>query len=295
MRSRHFIATISILIGTLVGLMTSGTVPIASAAPSGYKIPFFGKSVITNGPGEGLHTGRSAEAIDYTPGNGWWSLVAATQAGTVVYSKDLATDFGKVIVIKHTDSNTYSYYAHLSSRSVSLGATVSRGQTIGIVGNSGCGTCGTHLHFESRTGVVEPVTDYNLYNTGAAAYARDIKGNGWFPWYPNANRNSGLVVYSTNYPSGSCTGAPSDLTVIWPKPSEISGGPYIAGFSYEFSTSVTTVPDTTIDGNLEDGTAHTNVSIGINWYFHLRVKDTNGNWSAADYHTVHAGSYCRPR
>ena len=70
-----------------------------------------------------------------------------------------------------------------------------------------------------------------MYNTGAADWVRDIKGNGWFPWYPNADRNSGLVAYSPGYPSGECNST-GVLTVIWPKPSEISGGPYIDGFSY---------------------------------------------------------------
>jgi hypothetical protein len=281
----------------LIGLAMSSAVPVATAAPSGYKIPFFGKSVITNGSGEGLHTGRSAEAIDYTP-RGGWSYIAATQAGTVVFSRNLTGGFGGVIVIRHSSGN-YSYYAHLSQRNVVENAVVSRGQTIGVVGNTGCGgpplNCGVHLHFESRTGVVEPVTETNLYNTGNADWVRDIKGNGWFPWYPNAARNSGLVAYSPGYPSGECTANPAPLTVIWPKPSEITGGTYIAGFSYEFSTSVTTIPDTTMDGNREDGSASTNIGIGVKHYFHLRVKDTSGNWSASDYHTVHAGSYCRNR
>jgi murein DD-endopeptidase MepM/ murein hydrolase activator NlpD len=233
MRPRHLIFTTSILLGALIGLVMSGALPVATAAPSGYKIPFFGKSVITNGPEEYLHTGRSAEAIDYSP-RGGWSYIAATQAGTVVFSTDLrpATGFGQVIVIKHNDSGTYSYYGHLSSRSVSVGNVVYRGQTIGVVGNTGCGSCGIHLHFESRTGVVEPVTVDTLYNTGAAAWVRDIKGNGWFPWYPNPARNSGLVAYSPGYPSGECTANPAPLTVIWPKPSEITGGTYIAGFAH---------------------------------------------------------------
>jgi hypothetical protein len=295
MHPRHLVVTISIFLGALIGLTLSSAVPVATAAPSGYKIPFFGKSVITNGPGEGLHTGRSAEAIDYTPGGGWWSYVAATQAGTVVFSRNLADGFGRAIVIRH-DNGTYSYYAHLSQRSVNEGDVVYRGQTIGVVGNTGCAPqgCGIHLHFESRTGVAEPVTENNLYNSGTAAWIRDIKGNGWFPWYPNAARNSGLVVYSPGYRSGECNGTGA-LIVIWPKPSEISGGSYVDGFSYQFSTSVATVPDTIVDGNREDGSASTNIGIGVKHYFHLRVKDTSGNWSASDYHTVHAGSYCRNR
>jgi murein DD-endopeptidase MepM/ murein hydrolase activator NlpD len=255
-------------------------------------MPFFGKAVISDGPGEGLHTGRSAEAIDYTPGGSWWSYVAATQSGTVVFSQNLASSFGRVIVIKHDDA-TYSYYAHLSQRSVNVGDAVSRGQTIGVVGNTGCGSCGTHLHFEARMGVVEPVNEYNLYNTGTAAWIRDVKANGWFPWYPNTARNSGLIAYSPSHPKGQCIGNPY-LTVIWPKASEITGGSYIEGLSWEFSASATTVPDAIVDGNGSVGSASRSLSgyNGIKWHLHLRVKDTSGNWSPGDWHIVHAGSYC---
>lgn len=105
MRTRHWVVSISIVVLTLIGLAISPTAPVAMAAPSGYQMPFFGKAVITDGPGEGLHTpgGRSAEAIDYSPGSDWWSNVAATQSGTVVFSQNLTSSFGRVIVIKHGD------------------------------------------------------------------------------------------------------------------------------------------------------------------------------------------------
>jgi murein DD-endopeptidase MepM/ murein hydrolase activator NlpD len=294
MRTRHWVVSISIAVLAIISLAMSQAVPVVIAAPSGYQMPFFGKAAITNGPGMGAHTERSGEAIDYTPRYGWWSNVAATQTGTVVYSKDLATGFGRVIVIRHGDG-TYSYYAHLSQRLVNLNDLVSRGQTIGVVGNTGCGDCGTHLHFEARTGVVEPVTDSNLYNTGTKAWIRDVKGNGWFPWYEPGvvGRDSGLVAYSPSHPKGQCIGNPY-LTVIWPKASEISGGSYIEGFSWEFSTSATTIPDTIVDGNGSVGSASRSLSgyNGIKWHLHLRVKQTNGNWAASDWHIVHAGSYC---
>lgn len=293
MSRQHFVFAASILLGALLGLIVSSTAPAAMAAPAGYQIPFFGKAAITNGPGMGLHTNRSGEAIDYTPRYGWWNYVTSAQAGTVVVSRNVGEGFGHVIVIRHGDSATYSYYAHLLERYVNEGTVVSRGQNIGKVGSSGCPGCAVHLHFESRTGVTEPVTDYNLYNTGTAVSIRDVKGNGWFPWYPTNGRDSGLVAYSPNYPKGQCVPVSAPVTVIWPKPSEISGGPYIAGFSYEFSTSVTTIPDTTLDGNREDGSASYMISIGVKWHFHMRIRDTNGNWSAGDWHTVHAGSYCR--
>jgi uncharacterized protein YjdB len=60
---------------------------------------------------------------------------------------------GYTITIKHTISGktVYSFYAHLSSIKVSKGATVSKGQTIGVIGNTGSSSTGTHLHFAFTT------------------------------------------------------------------------------------------------------------------------------------------------
>ena len=56
--------------------------------------------------------------------------------------------YGNVVVINH--GNGYmTLYAHCSSLAVSEGQTVSRGQTVGYVGNTG-NSYGAHLHFEIR-------------------------------------------------------------------------------------------------------------------------------------------------
>ena len=63
---------------------------------------------------------------------------------------------GNYIVIKHTTNNYYTVYMHLKDIKVKKGATVSRGQVIGTMGNTGNvyprpanrnSKAGTHLHF----------------------------------------------------------------------------------------------------------------------------------------------------
>jgi murein DD-endopeptidase MepM/ murein hydrolase activator NlpD len=71
--------------------------------------------------------------------------VVAADSGTVITSAH-DWSYGNYIVIDHGNGMT-TLYAHLSSRSVSSGASVSKGQLIGHVGSTGVST-GPHLHFE---------------------------------------------------------------------------------------------------------------------------------------------------
>ena len=62
-----------------------------------------------------------------------------------------------MIIIDH-GGDLVTVYAHLSSMDVSEGQRVTRGQTIGKVGNTGV-TTAPHLHFEVREGskAVDPL------------------------------------------------------------------------------------------------------------------------------------------
>jgi murein DD-endopeptidase MepM/ murein hydrolase activator NlpD len=69
-------------------------------------------------------------------------------AAGVVVASDSAGSYGINVKIKHEDG-TYSFYAHLSSKTVQPGAKVAAGRLIGFVGSTGNST-GPHLHFEVR-------------------------------------------------------------------------------------------------------------------------------------------------
>jgi murein DD-endopeptidase MepM/ murein hydrolase activator NlpD len=70
--------------------------------------------------------------------------IYATDGGTVTYS-GYKGSFGYMIIINH-GGNYESYYAHCSKLLVRKGETVSCGQTIALVGETGSAT-GPHLNF----------------------------------------------------------------------------------------------------------------------------------------------------
>ena len=78
-------------------------------------------------------------------GVGYTTPVKAAKAGTVIVSQK-GSSYGNYVVVSHGSGNT-TLYAHLSSRSVSVGQYVNQGDVLGITGSTGNST-GPHLHFE---------------------------------------------------------------------------------------------------------------------------------------------------
>ena len=94
-------------------------------------------------------------------GASYGSAIYAADSGTVVRSSDgWNGGWGNYVMIDH-GNGMQTLYAHMSSRAVSVGQTVSRGQTIGYVGSTGMST-GPHLHFEMyiNGSRVDPQTRY---------------------------------------------------------------------------------------------------------------------------------------
>ncbi len=78
--------------------------------------------------------------------------VVAAGNGIVSHAGPMGT-YGNVIMITHSVNGQIftTVYAHLSSVGVSPGQSVSKGQSIGKIGNTGAST-GPHLHFEMHVG-----------------------------------------------------------------------------------------------------------------------------------------------
>ncbi len=121
--------------------------PAASkpAAPAGasFLLPVQGRIVSEFGPKSGgLHNdGINIAAPRGTP-------ILATADGEVAYAGDGLPGFGNLILLRHSDGWT-SAYAHADSMAVKRGDPITRGSTIGTVGNTGSVT-EPQLHFELR-------------------------------------------------------------------------------------------------------------------------------------------------
>lgn len=137
----------------------------------GYLVPFAcGASVrVTQAPGGSTsHTGRSMYAYDF--GVALETPIHAMAGGTVTYvftgtgPGDACYNGGgpdcgpaaNLVIIQHADGSTAAY-KHINSATVSVGATVRRGDLIARSGSTGYST-GPHLHAEVRAGC--PTTVY---------------------------------------------------------------------------------------------------------------------------------------
>lgn len=134
-----------------------------------------------NGGRPSAHSTRSNRynAIDIA-GSG---NILAAEAGTVV-SAGWNGGFGNCVIIKHSNG-LYSLYGHMASYSVYAGQSVSRGQVIGVMGNTGNST-GRHLHFElynpsNYAQVTNPWANYFQGNVSVVVGGNSRRANVSFP------------------------------------------------------------------------------------------------------------------
>jgi len=93
-----------------------------------------------SGRGYEYHEGQDIDAAYGTP-------VQVAASGRVIIA-GWQRGYGNVIYVDH-GSGLSTRYGHLSEIDVTVGQTVTRGQTIGLVGSTGRST-GPHLHYEVR-------------------------------------------------------------------------------------------------------------------------------------------------
>lgn len=94
----------------------------------------------------GQRWGRSHQGIDFAASTG--TNIYASVDGTVTFAGWNSGGYGYLVVISHANG-VQTYYAHCSSILCSVGQTVSQGEIIAKVGNTG-NSFGSHCHFEIR-------------------------------------------------------------------------------------------------------------------------------------------------
>jgi len=155
---------------------SSPVVTLVSAPVNKWVWPTNNNYIITN------YYSRYHNAIDIAGSNGSnifaanSGVVTRGTGGCVVGNLSCNGRGGNYIVIKHNTNNYYTVYMHLKNIYVSVGQTVTSGQVIGTMGNTGNVVpvptstnpyAGTHLHFSLYIG--EPykggytINPMNLY------------------------------------------------------------------------------------------------------------------------------------
>lgn len=109
-------------------------------------VRFFAPVSVGYTDGFGWVSGRRHTGLDYPLATG--DPIRAAGRGTVSFAGYNSGGYGNLVVVTHR-LGFESWYAHLSSISVSRSQTVAGGTTIGAAGSTGRST-GPHLHFEVR-------------------------------------------------------------------------------------------------------------------------------------------------
>jgi hypothetical protein len=165
----------------IVAVLVAAGVPLAAgpahAAPApDYEMPFTcGQS--WTGSTRPTHS-PSALAVDFNRVPDEGQLTVASASGTVARVEHLGNrSYGTFVVVDHGGGES-SWYAHLQSAFVTVGAPVDQGMVLGRVGRTGNVT-GPHLHFERRAGSrVAAVwfhgNRYRMPHTAPAANCPDV-------------------------------------------------------------------------------------------------------------------------
>jgi murein DD-endopeptidase MepM/ murein hydrolase activator NlpD len=137
-------------IQTLIADSSATTVAVAAPrAPSAYGMQWPVEGPLTSGFGYRVHpvygTRKLHSGLDISGPQG--TPIASAGQGQVIFA-GWRGGYGNTVIVDHGEGVT-TLYAHMSQISVSDGASVERGDGLGLVGSTGTAT-GNHLHLEVR-------------------------------------------------------------------------------------------------------------------------------------------------
>lgn len=153
-----------------------------------------GGQIQCNGGTDTYHTGSGYYALDFTDNTsedghleGTDVPILAALGGTVVSSlTGWSSSYGWTVVLDH--GNGYrTRYAHMKNEP-SLPNTVNRGDQIGIMGNSGSGSSGIHLHFQVYHDNDSSSTNTALQSVRLEGYSLDYYQVGCNNYYYSTNQ-----------------------------------------------------------------------------------------------------------
>ncbi|MBI4549195.1 MAG: hypothetical protein HY707_14530, partial [Ignavibacteriae bacterium] len=137
---------------------------------------------------------------------------------------------------------------------------------------------GTNWYFHIRTR-----DNAGNWNSGAGQYTqvpeklfRVFSNTTVGPYWIDATAPSNPTTFLSSSHTPNVWSSNRTISVSWSGASDGSGSG-IAGYSWEWSTSPSTIPDETVDG-AGNSTTSSSLSDGNSWYFHIRTKDNIGNW-----------------
>lgn len=152
--------------GESEGGNTPETPPATNSTVTGsYIWPAPASTYVTSAYGYRIHpifgTEKYHAGIDIGAGAG--TNVVAADGGTVSVAT-YSSSYGNYVMVYHSDGSS-TLYAHMSSLAVSAGQTVSQGDVLGYVGETGWAN-GPHLHFEVRVNgsTVDPLGYFSNYS-----------------------------------------------------------------------------------------------------------------------------------
>lgn len=127
-----------VLVEPVTTIIEKGTMIIPGTGTGQFAYPVSNYKITSK---FGKRWGRQHAGVDFT-GN---KNIKASDSGKVTYV-GTKSGYGKTIIIDH-GNGFETLYGHLKSYNVSKGDKVEKGDSIGVMGNTGRST-GTHLHFE---------------------------------------------------------------------------------------------------------------------------------------------------
>ena len=181
--------------------LTAATLVVSNVASGvtstiAMQLPFpVGQAWKANGPHWHSSASGVRNSVDLGPTSGNGQVVAAA-AGKVASVRDCGG--GYEVRIDHADGWQTGYY-HLGSVSVTVGASVTRGQAIGVT-STACGTATfSHVHFSVRRNGVDQ--DLNGFSIGGnTVHSKSYNYGGWW----TRNSDGATVVQDVDTKAACC-------------------------------------------------------------------------------------------